>query len=68
MLLRLADPDERYTAVRLRSDLPPLGYTRAGTDWTLEVGEMPVARLEYRLELVHADGSSEWVCDPGNPL
>ena len=25
-------------------------------------------RLEYQLELVHADGGSEWVLDPGNPL
>jgi enterochelin esterase family protein len=68
VLLRLADPDERYAAVRLRSDLPPpLEYTRSRTGWTLEVGAMPVARLEYQLELVHADGSSAWVCDPGNP-
>ena len=68
MLLRLADPDERYAAVRLHSDLAALEYERAGGDWTLDLGGAPVNRLEYELELVHADGGSEWVLDPGNPL
>ena len=68
MLLRLADPDARYAAVRLHSDLPALEYEREGEDWTLDLGGTPVARLEYELELVHADGGSERVCDPGNPL
>ena len=58
MLLRLADPEERYTAVRLRSDLEPLEYERAGDAWTLDVGGgaggVPIQRLEYELELVHA--------------
>ena len=34
--LRLADPDGRYTAVRLRSDLPARAYSREGDDWVLE--------------------------------
>jgi len=66
--LKLADPDERYTAVRLRSDLPALEYERSGEDWTLDLGGTPVERLEYELELVHADGDSERICDPANPL
>jgi len=68
LLLRLADPDERYSAVRLHSDLPALEYERAGGEWTLDLGGAPVTRLEYELELVLADGGSERVCDPGNPL
>jgi enterochelin esterase-like enzyme len=64
--LRVADPDERYAAVRLCSDLPPRAYERHGDQWLLEL-EVPVARLEYELELVHADGGSEWVLDPENP-
>jgi len=68
VLLRLADPDERYSAVRLRSDLATLDYDRVGEEWTLDVGAAPVTRLEYELELVSADGGSECVCDPGNPL
>ena len=68
MLLRLADPDERYSAVRLRSDLAALEYERAGEEWTLDLGTAPVARLEYELELVHPDGGREVVPDPGNPL
>ena len=68
MRLTLADPDERYTAVRLHSDLAALDYERAGAEWTLDLGGAPVTRLEYELELVHADGASVRVLDPGNPL
>jgi enterochelin esterase family protein len=68
LLLRLADPDERYAAVRLHSDLPALEYERAGAAWTLDLAGAPVNRLEYQLELVYADGGSEFVLDPGNPL
>jgi enterochelin esterase family protein len=65
-LLRFADPEERYEAVRLCSDLPPAEYERHGGEWRLDI-DPPVARLEYQLELVHAGGGSEWVLDPGNP-
>jgi enterochelin esterase family protein len=64
----LPDPEERYAAVRLRSDLPVLEFERTGEDWTLDLGGEPLERLEYELELLHADGSSERVRDPGNPL
>jgi enterochelin esterase-like enzyme len=71
VLLRLADPDERYAAVRLCSDLPlPDGaraYARRDGEWRLELPQPPVARLEYQLELVHRDGGTERLCDPGNP-
>lgn len=68
MLLRLADPDGRYAAVRLHSDLPALEYERGDAEWTLDLGGAPVTRLEYELELVLSEGDSEWVLDPGNPL
>jgi enterochelin esterase-like enzyme len=71
VLLRIADPEERYSAVRLRSDLPALDYARNGEGWALDLGTGvggKVSRLEYQLELVHADGGSELVCDPDNPL
>jgi enterochelin esterase family protein len=67
LVLRFADPDERYAAVRLCSDLPPRDYERHDGEWRLELIEPPVARLEYKLELIHADGDSEWVLDPANP-
>jgi enterochelin esterase family protein len=56
--------------VRLHSDLPALEYEREGDDWTLDLagGGGVVSRLEYELELVLADGGSEWVLDPGNPV
>ena len=71
MLLRLADPDERYAAVRLCSELPlpddRRAYARHNGEWRLELAPPPVARLEYELEVVHPDGDAERVCDPGNP-
>ena len=69
MLLRLADPDERYAAVRLCSDLPLAGdeYARHNGEWRLELAVPPVARLEYELEVVDHDGRSARVSDPGNP-
>ena len=71
MRLRLADPDERYAAVRLCSDLAlPEGqsaYARRDGEWRLELARPPVARLEYELEVVHRDGRRERLCDPANP-
>jgi enterochelin esterase-like enzyme len=71
VLLRLADPDARYAAVRLCSDLPlPDGaraYARLNGEWRLELPPPPVARLEYQLEVVRNDGGTERLCDPGNP-
>jgi enterochelin esterase family protein len=65
---RVADPDRRYAAVRLSSDLPLDGrFVRDGDDWVLTIDPPGIARLEYRLELEHADGTTETVCDPGNP-
>ncbi|MEO8690075.1 MAG: alpha/beta hydrolase-fold protein [Solirubrobacteraceae bacterium] len=69
MLLRFADPDERYAAVRLCSDLrlPQADYARHNGEWRLELAVPPVARLEYDLEVVYHDGDSARVRDPGNP-
>jgi enterochelin esterase family protein len=68
---RLADPDGRYAAVRLCSDLPlsdrERTFTRRGEEWVLRLAPPPVVRLEYELELVHRDGGTEVVCEPGNP-
>ena len=64
---RLADPDRRYTAVRLRSDLPEAAFARDGDDWVLEIDLGPLHRLEYMLELEHTGGDRELVCDPAAP-
>jgi enterochelin esterase-like enzyme len=67
LTFRFADPDGRYVAVRLRSDLRRLhAFRREGDEWVLHLDAPPVQRLEYRLELVHPDGSTETVCDPEN--
>jgi enterochelin esterase family protein len=71
MTFRLADPDGHLAAVRLFSDLhlseEERTFARDGDEWVLRVDPPPIARLEYLLELVHADGGTELVCEPGNP-
>ena len=67
MLFRLADPDGRYTAVRLHSDLASRELARDNGEWRLELEEPGVERLEYQLEVVSDDGGSEYVLDPDNP-
>lgn len=68
--LRLDDPELRYESVRLCSDLPlsEPGFVRENSSWVLELDDRRVDRLEYQLELSGADGSTEVVCDPGNPM
>ena len=65
--LRIPDPDETYTAVRLSSDLGGPPFERDDDEWVLELDLPDVLRLEYKLEVTHRDGGSEWICDPGNP-
>lgn len=68
-------PAASVRAVRLRSDLTKRGpapeFRRRGRSRTWEL-QLPrpdgVHRLEYRLELEHAGGATEIVCDPANPL
>jgi enterochelin esterase-like enzyme len=71
VLLRLADPDGRYAAVRLCSDLPLSNgrrtYAHHDGEWRLELAPPPLARLEYELEVVHPGGDTERLRDPGNP-
>jgi enterochelin esterase family protein len=59
---RLADPDRRYVAVHLRSDLPldddAAAFARHDGEWRLEIAPPPVARFEYELEVEHDDGST----------
>ncbi len=69
--LRFDDPDGTFAAVRLASDLPlndeQRSFARNGDGWTLELELPDVLRLEYKLEVEHADGGVEHICDPGNP-
>ena len=64
---RVADPEGRFTAVRLSSDVSGEAFTRDGDDWVLALELPDVLRLEYKLEVDHADGGSDWILDPGNP-
>jgi enterochelin esterase-like enzyme len=69
--LTLDDPEGKYAAVRLSSDLHlPLEqctFARDGDRWVLDVELPDVLRLEYQLEVERTDGGNEWICDPGNP-
>ncbi len=65
----------RLAAVRLAHELPGLPYelTRRGRTWELawplpDPSNFMVARLEYKFELIHRNGRSEWIVDPDNPL
>ena len=72
MTFRLADPESRYAAVRLCSDLPlsdrERSFARDGDEWVLDIDAPQVARLEYHVEVIDRDGVSETGPDPGNPL
>lgn len=69
--LHIDDPDETYTAVRLCSDLelPPgrREFARDDARWVLRLGDLPLKRLEYLIEIEHADGGRETIPDPVNP-
>lgn len=67
-----ADPDRDLVAVRLNQDLvrprngPDFVLLPGDGGWVLHFPRLDVARMEYKLELVHPDGSSVWLCDPSN--
>lgn len=68
VVLRLDDPEERFSGVRLSSDLhlshKQRSFARADDGWVLELDLPNVRRLEYKLEVDHRDGGSEHILDP----
>lgn len=68
-MLRVDDPEERFAAVRLCSDLPleDPAFEREDDAWVLRLPPLRLERLEYKLELAGPDGETEVVCDPANP-
>jgi enterochelin esterase-like enzyme len=67
--LRVEDPEQRFAAVRLCSDLPLAdpSFVREDGGWMLDLPPTGLARLEYQLELSGHDGDTVVVCDPDNP-
>jgi enterochelin esterase family protein len=67
--LHVADPEQRFAAVRLCSDLslPKRDFVRENGSWVLRLPDNRLARLEYQLELLDHDGAAHVVCDPDNP-
>jgi enterochelin esterase-like enzyme len=72
LTLRFADPEHALKGVRLVAPhgltAPTLEYAREDGGWSLTLPDPGVQRLEYELELVHADGGTETINDPGTPL
>lgn len=74
-MIQLAYRDPRRSVVGVRlipamSKCLTLGhgpFTRRGRTWRLSLPPPPVDRLEYELEIEHADGTVERICDPANP-
>ncbi|MGI8723473.1 MAG: alpha/beta hydrolase [Geodermatophilaceae bacterium] len=65
------DPGRVPSGVRLAPALSTstaLDFRRTRTGWALNFLRPPVHRMEYKLILAHADGGSEDIVDPGNPL
>jgi enterochelin esterase family protein len=72
VIFSLPDPDGALKAVRLHQEIsrprtgPEFERTADGT-WQLQFQRPNADRMEYKVELVHTDGPTEVVCDPGNP-
>jgi len=66
------DPDRELRGVRLHQDLvrprngPEFVLLPGDQGWVLHFPRLDVDRMEYKLELTHADGTGEWLCDPWN--
>jgi enterochelin esterase-like enzyme len=67
--VRVEDPELRYAAVGLRSDVPlrDREFVRDDGGWVLRLPDVGLERLEYQLELSDRAGNVQVVCDPGNP-
>ena len=69
---RFPDPDRELRGVRLHQDLvrprggPEFVLLPGSRGWVLHFPRLEVDRMEYKLELTHADGGTEWLCDPWN--
>jgi enterochelin esterase-like enzyme len=72
LTFRVPDPGHRLAGVRLAQEVrvpgDQLDFRRSGDDWELDLTKPPVSRMEYLIELCHADGSRELVTDQANPL
>jgi enterochelin esterase-like enzyme len=68
--LRIDDPESRFAAVRLCSDLPLADreFQRENGGWVLRLPELQLARLEYQVEVLDQDGEAHVMLDPDNPL
>ena len=66
LTLRVPDPDARWRAVRVATDvpLPTRELERRNGDWVLELPPLRLDRVEYVLELEHPDGGTKTIADP----
>jgi enterochelin esterase family protein len=67
---RFPDPHRNLAAVRLDCRYlgsPPFSYAVTTGSWELRADWPAADRIEYKFELTHRDGRTEWVLDPGEP-
>jgi len=67
---RFPDPHRSLAAVRLDCRFlgsPLLTYAPGTGSWELRLGWPAVDRIEYKFELTHRDGRTEWVLDEQEP-
>ena len=67
---RYPDPYAGLAAVRLDCRYlgsPAFAYEAERGAWELRVDWPAADRIEYKFELTHRDGRTEWICDPAEP-
>ena len=66
--LHIDDPDGSYSTVRIATDLElpdeKRAFARENGGWVLDLGDLPLQRLEYMIEVEHAGGGWETIPDP----
>lgn len=70
LVFTLDDADRRWTRVALDCDDAVLGrrrFRRTAQGWGLVLPRPKLNRVEYRLVVTEAGGTTEVICDPDNP-
>ncbi len=71
VVFTVTDAERSLAGVRLAPALSTtavLNFRRTRSGWTLTLPRPPVNRMEYKLTLIHPDGSHEDIVDPTNPV
>lgn len=70
LIFTVEDGDQEIVRLRLDCDdaiAGPRRFRRTSTGWALTIPRPKLNRVEYRLVVTGRSGSTEVICDPGNP-